>query len=52
MRKNAVAGDTGGGLMANLILVDCFYPTYDECCVFGRRDVTIYILEYGNEFRH
>ena len=49
---DAVAGDTGGGLMANLILVDCFYPTYDECCVFGRRDVTIYILEYGNEFRH
>ena len=47
----AVAGDTGGGLMDNLILVDLFYPTYDECCVFGRRDVTIYILEYGNEFR-
>ena len=48
---DAVAGDTGGGLMENLILVDLFYPTYDECCVFGRRDVTIYILEYGNEFR-
>lgn len=48
---DAVAGDTGGGLMDNLILVDLFYPTYDECCVFGRRDVTIYILEYGNEFR-
>ncbi len=48
---DAVAGDTGGALMENWILVDLFYPTFDECCVFGRRDVTVYILEYGNEFR-
>lgn len=47
----AVAGDTGGALMDGSAIVDLFYPTYDECVVFGRRNVTIYILEYGNEFR-
>ncbi len=47
----AVAGDTGGALMDGSAIVDLYYPTYDECCVFGRRDVTIYVLEYGNEFR-
>lgn len=47
----AVAGDTGGALMDGSAIVDLYYPTYDECCVFGRRDVTIYVLEWGNEFR-
>ncbi len=45
----AVAGDTGGGLMDNLIIVDLFYNTFDECCIFGRRDVTIYILDGVSE---
>lgn len=47
----AVAGDTGGALIDGSAIVDLFYPTYDECCTFGRRNVTIYVLEYGNEFR-
>ncbi len=47
----AVAGDTGGALMDGSAIVDLFYPTYDECCQFGRRDVTIYVVEYGNEYR-
>lgn len=45
----AVAGDTGGGLMANYILVDLFYNTFDECCVFGRRNVTVYVLDGVSE---
>ncbi|MEG1427645.1 MAG: ubiquitin-like domain-containing protein [Oscillospiraceae bacterium] len=39
-----VAGDTGGAAMAGDILVDVYYDTYEECCNFGRRDMTVYIL--------
>lgn len=40
----AVAGDTGGALWEGTAIVDLYYDTLDECCVFGRRDVTIYVL--------
>lgn len=41
----ATAIDTGGALMDGTALVDCFYPTYDDCVVFGRRNVYVYILD-------
>lgn len=40
----ATAVDTGGALMSGEALVDVFYPTYDECVNWGRRNVTVYIL--------
>lgn len=40
----AVAADTGGALMSGRILVDCFYDTYAQCAVFGKRTVSVYIL--------
>ena len=40
----AVAGDTGGAMMAGEAICDLYYPTYDECTIFGRRDITIYVL--------
>lgn len=40
----ATAVDTGGALMSGEALVDVFYPTYDECVSWGRRNVTVYIL--------
>ena len=45
----AVAGDTGGALWAGTAIVDLYYNTYDECCQFGRRNVTIYVLEGVSE---
>ncbi len=45
----AVAGDTGGALMDGSAIVDLYYNTYEECCEFGRRDVTIYVLEGVSE---
>lgn len=40
----ATAVDTGGALMDGSAIVDVFYPTYDECVNFGRRDVNVYVL--------
>lgn len=40
----ATAIDTGGALMSGEAIVDVFYYTYDECVVFGRRDVSVYVL--------
>ena len=40
----ATAIDTGGALMSGTALVDCYYPTYDECVTFGRRNMNVYIL--------
>lgn len=40
----AVAGDTGGAMMAGDAICDLYYPTFDDCSVFGRRDITIYVL--------
>lgn len=39
----ALADDTGGAIKGNRI--DLCYPTKTECYNFGRRDVTVYILE-------
>ena len=41
----ATAVDTGGALMSGEALVDVFYPTYDECVNWGRRNVIVYILD-------
>ncbi len=40
----ATAIDTGGALMSGSVLVDVFYPTYNECIQWGRRNVTVYVL--------
>lgn len=40
----AIAGDTGGALMAGEALVDVYYDTLEECYNFGRRDMNVYIL--------
>lgn len=41
----ATAIDTGGALYDGSAIVDVFYFTYDECVQFGRRDVSVYVLE-------
>ena len=41
----AIAGDTGGAMYSGEALVDLFFDTYDECILFGRREMNIYILE-------
>lgn len=40
----ATAVDTGGALMSGSVLVDVFYPTYNQCMSWGRRNVTVYVL--------
>ncbi|MDO4731561.1 MAG: G5 domain-containing protein [Clostridia bacterium] len=40
----AIAADTGGALMDGSALVDCYYPSMQECVNFGRRQMCIYIL--------
>lgn len=40
----AVANDTGGFATAGTAVVDLFYPSYDACIQFGRRNVNIYVL--------
>ncbi len=41
----ATAIDTGGALYDGSAIVDVFYFTYDECVQFGRRDVSVYVLD-------
>ncbi len=41
----AIAEDTGGDLLNNTILVDLYMDTREDCLEFGRRRVTVYILE-------
>ncbi len=41
----AVAADTGGFAKKRPTNVDLFFPTKQQCIVFGRRNVEIYILE-------
>ena len=38
----AVAGDCGGAVKGNII--DLYFNSYSECCSFGRRNCTVYIL--------
>ena len=45
----AVAGDTGGFIYYTDVLVDLFFPTYDDCCQFGLRNVSVYVLEGVSE---
>lgn len=40
----ATAVDTGGALMSGRVLVDVFYPSYNQCANWGRQGVTVYIL--------
>ena len=40
----AIAGDTGSAIKGNRI--DLCYDTYEEAIRFGRRPVTVYILQY------
>lgn len=41
----AIAGDTGGALLAGNVMIDLYYDTEEECITFGRRDMTIYFLD-------
>lgn len=41
----ATAIDTGGALYDGSAIVDVFYYTYEECVEFGRRDVSVYVLD-------
>lgn len=41
----ATAVDTGGALMSGAAIVDLFMNTYSDCCVFGRRNVNVYVLK-------
>lgn len=45
----AVAGDTGGFIYYTDVLVDVFFPTYDDCCSWGLRNVNVYVLEGVSE---
>lgn len=40
----AIAADTGGAIKGNII--DVFLNTHEECISWGRRNVTVQILEY------
>ncbi|MBQ9742531.1 MAG: G5 domain-containing protein [Ruminococcus sp.] len=40
----ATAVDTGGALMSGRVLVDVFYPTYNQCMNWGRQNATVYVL--------
>ena len=41
----ATAEDTGGAIKGYII--DLFFDDYSTCIQFGRRDCTVYILEWG-----
>lgn len=38
----AIAGDTGGAIKGNII--DCHFPTVDQCIQWGRRSVTVTVI--------
>ncbi|MDO5124519.1 MAG: ubiquitin-like domain-containing protein [Eubacteriales bacterium] len=40
----ATAVDTGGALMSGYVLVDVYYPTYNQCMSWGRRNAIVYVL--------
>lgn len=40
----AIAGDTGGAMMAGHAIVDLFMNTYEDCVQFGRRNVNLYVI--------
>lgn len=46
----AVAGDTGGFIYNGTnTVVDLYFPTYDDCCYYGRRNVHVYVLSGVSE---
>lgn len=40
----AVAADTGGAAMSGNIIADLYYNSYSECCDFGSRTMSVYVL--------
>lgn len=44
----AIAGDTGGFIYSTNNIADLYMDTYDMCCEWGRRDVAIYVISYGD----
>ncbi len=40
----AVAADTGGAAMRNVIIADLYYDTYAQCMKIGTRTMNVYIL--------
>ncbi len=44
----AIAGDTGGFIYSTNNIADLYMDTYDMCCEWGRRDIAIYVISYGN----
>ncbi len=45
----AVAGDTGGFIYYTDVLVDLYFPTFDDCCNWGLKNVSVYVLEGASE---
>lgn len=45
-----IAADTGGFIYNSSTVVDLYMYSYSQCRQFGRRNVDIYILEWGNGF--
>lgn len=45
-----IAADTGGFIYNSSTVVDLYMRSYSQCRTFGRRNVDIYILEWGNGF--
>lgn len=43
----AIAADTGGFIYNSNTIVDLYMNSYSECTNWGRRDVVIYILNWG-----
>ena len=39
----AIAGDTGGAIKGNKI--DLYFDSYEQCLIFGRRNLDVYILK-------
>ncbi|MBR4765773.1 MAG: G5 domain-containing protein [Clostridia bacterium] len=44
----AIAGDTGGFIYSTNNIADLYMDTYDMCCEWGRRDVAIFVISYGD----
>lgn len=40
----AIAGDTGSAMRSGRALCDLFMDTYEQCIVFGRRTMNVYVL--------
>lgn len=47
-----IASDTGGFIYNSSTVVDLYMHSYNTCRTFGRRNVDIYILEWGNGIKN